>query len=44
MSGVLRIVLMIVATALALYLLWRLRSVIQLLVISLFFALALRQA
>jgi len=41
MSGVLRIVLMIVATALALYLLWRLRSVIQLLVISLFFALAL---
>lgn len=41
MSGVLRIVLMIVATALALYLLWRLRSVIQLLVISLFFAFAL---
>jgi len=32
---------MIVATALALYLLWRLRSVIQLLAISLFFALAL---
>ena len=41
MSGVLRIVLMIVATALTLYLLWRLRSVIQLLAISLFFALAL---
>ena len=41
MSRVLRIVLMIVATALALYLLWRLRSVIQLLAISLFFALAL---
>jgi len=41
MRGVLRIVLMIVATALALYLLWRLRSVIQLLAISLFFALAL---
>jgi predicted PurR-regulated permease PerM len=41
MSGVLRIVLMIVATALALYLLWRLRSLIQLLAISVFFALAL---
>ena len=41
LSGVLRIVLMIVATALALYLVWRLRSVIQLLAISLFFAFAL---
>ena len=41
MSGVLRIVLIIVVTALALYLVWRLRSVIQLLVISLFFAFAL---
>jgi predicted PurR-regulated permease PerM len=41
MSGVLRIVLSIVATALALYLVWRLRSLIQLLVISLFFAFAL---
>ena len=41
MSGVLRIVLMIVATALALYLAWRIRGVIQLLAISLFFALAL---
>jgi hypothetical protein len=41
MSGVLRIVLIIVATEVALYLVWRLRSVIQLLVISLFFAFAL---
>ena len=41
MSGVLRSVLLIVATALALYLVWRLRTVIQLLVISLFFAFAL---
>jgi len=41
LGGVLRIVLMLVATALALYLVWRLRSVIQLLVISLFFAFAL---
>ena len=41
MSGVLRIVLIIVATALALYLVWRIRSVIQLLIISLFFAFAL---
>jgi predicted PurR-regulated permease PerM len=41
MSGVLRIVLMLTATAFALYLVWRLRSVIQLLVISLFFACAL---
>ena len=41
MTGVLRIVLVIVATALVLYLLWRLRSVIQLLAISLFFAFAL---
>lgn len=40
-SGVLRIVLGVVATALALYLVWRLRSVVQLLVISLFFAFAL---
>jgi predicted PurR-regulated permease PerM len=41
MSGVLRIVLIIVATVLALYLVWRLRSVIQLLIISVFFACAL---
>jgi predicted PurR-regulated permease PerM len=41
LSGVLRIVLVIVATALALYLAWRLRGVIQLLVISLCFAFAL---
>jgi predicted PurR-regulated permease PerM len=38
---VLRIVLLVVATVLALYLVWRIRSVIQLLVISLFFAFAL---
>jgi predicted PurR-regulated permease PerM len=38
---VLRITLIVVATALALYLVWRVRSVIQLLAISLFFALAL---
>jgi predicted PurR-regulated permease PerM len=41
LSGVLRIVLLLVATALALYLAWRIRGVIQLLAISLFFALAL---
>jgi predicted PurR-regulated permease PerM len=41
LSGVLRIVLIIVATALALYLAWRLRGLIQLLAISLFFACAL---
>ena len=41
LSGVLRIVLILVATALALYLVWRLRGVIRLLVISLFFAFAL---
>ena len=41
LSGVLRIVLLLVATALALYLVWRIRGVIQLLVISLFFAFAL---
>lgn len=40
-SGVLRIVLIIVVTALALYLAWRIHGVIQLLAISLFFALAL---
>jgi predicted PurR-regulated permease PerM len=38
---VLRITLIVVATALALYLVWRVRSVVQLLAISLFFALAL---
>jgi hypothetical protein len=38
LSGVLRIVLIIVATALALYLVWRLRGLIQLLAITLFFA------
>ncbi len=41
LSGVLRIVLLVLATVLALYLVWRIRSVIQLLVISLFFAFAL---
>ena len=41
LSGVLRIVLLLVASALALYLVWRIRSVIQLLAISLFFAFAL---
>jgi predicted PurR-regulated permease PerM len=41
LSGVLRIVLLLVATALGLYLVWRIRSVIQLLAISLFFAFAL---
>jgi predicted PurR-regulated permease PerM len=41
LSGVLRIVLLIVATGLALYLAWRLRGVIQLLVISLFLAFAM---
>ena len=41
LTGVLRIVLMLVTTAFALYLVWRVRSVIQLLAISLFFALAL---
>ena len=41
LSGVLRIVLLLVATALALYLVWRIRGVIQLLVISLFFAFAM---
>ena len=40
-GGVLRIVLILIAAVLALYLVWRLRSVIQLLVISLFFAFAL---
>ena len=41
LSGVLRIVLLLVATALALYLAWRIRGVIRLLAISLFFAFAL---
>jgi predicted PurR-regulated permease PerM len=41
LSGVLRIVLLLVASALALYLVWRIRSVIKLLAISLFFAFAL---
>ena len=41
LSGVLRITLIVVATALALYLVWRVRSVIQLLAISLFLAFAL---
>ena len=41
LSGLLRIVLVIVATPLAAYLAWRLRGVIQLLVISLFFVFAL---
>jgi len=41
LSGVLRIVFVLVTTGLALYLVWRLRSVIQLLAISLFFAFAL---
>ena len=41
LSGVLRIVLLLVASALGLYLVWRIRSVIQLLAISLFFAFAL---
>jgi predicted PurR-regulated permease PerM len=41
LSGVLRIVLIIVATSLALYLVWRLRGLIRLLAISLFFACAL---
>jgi hypothetical protein len=41
LSGVLRLVLILVATALALYLVWRLNGVIQLLVISPFFAFAL---
>ncbi|MGO9973858.1 MAG: AI-2E family transporter [Solirubrobacteraceae bacterium] len=41
LGGVLRIVLILVATALALYLVWRIRGVIQLLAISLFFAFAL---
>ena len=40
-SGVLRLVLVLVATGLGLYLVWRLRGVIQLLAISLFFAFAL---
>lgn len=35
LTGVLRIVLMLVTTAFALYLVWRVRSVIQLLAISL---------
>jgi predicted PurR-regulated permease PerM len=39
--GALRIVLLLVATALGLYLAWRIRGVIQLLAISLFFAFAL---
>jgi predicted PurR-regulated permease PerM len=41
LAGVLRIVLVLVATALALYLVWRIRGVVQLLGISLFFAFAL---
>ena len=41
LSGVLRIVLLLVATALGLYLVLRIRSVIQLLAISLFLAFAL---
>jgi predicted PurR-regulated permease PerM len=41
LSGVLRIVLLLVVTALALYLVWRIHGVIQLLVISLFFAFAM---
>jgi predicted PurR-regulated permease PerM len=41
LSGVLRVVLLLVATALGLYLVWRIRGVIQLLAISLFFAFAL---
>jgi predicted PurR-regulated permease PerM len=41
LAGVLRIVLVLVASALALYLVWRIRGVIQLLAISLFFAFAL---
>ena len=41
LGGVLRIVLILVVAALALYLVWRLRGVIQLLAISLFFAFAL---
>ena len=40
LSSVLRLVLILVATALALYLVWRLRGVIRL-IISLFFAFAL---
>ena len=40
-SGVLRMVFLLVATGLGLYLFWRLRGVIQLLAISLFFAFAL---
>jgi predicted PurR-regulated permease PerM len=41
LGGVLRVVLMLVAVALALYLIWRIRSVIELLAISMFFAFAL---
>ncbi len=40
-SGVLRIIFILVATGFGLYLVWRLRGVIQLLAISLFFAFAL---
>jgi predicted PurR-regulated permease PerM len=40
-SGVLRMVFLLVATGLGLYLVWRLRGVVQLLAISLFFAFAL---
>jgi predicted PurR-regulated permease PerM len=40
-SGVLQMVLLLVATGFGLYLVWRLRGVIQLLAISLFFAFAL---
>jgi predicted PurR-regulated permease PerM len=40
-AGVLRIVLIFVATAIALYLVWRVRGVLELLTISLFFAFAL---
>ena len=41
LGGVLRVVLMLVAVALAMYLIWRIRSVIELLAISMFFAFAL---
>jgi predicted PurR-regulated permease PerM len=41
LGAVLRVVFVLVATAFALYLVWRVRSVIRLLAISLFFALAL---
>ena len=41
LTGVLRVVLILVAAVLALYLVWRIRGVIQLLAISVFFAFAL---